>query len=81
MGSWMMCTGLASIFAGDFSGMVPEPTGTTATLTNPEYATLFSRLGWGSFVAGLLLVVLVRLIRRLIGDAASSAKPATEASE
>ena len=30
MGSWMLVTGLASLFAGDFSGMIPEPTGTTA---------------------------------------------------
>ena len=30
MGSWMLVTGLASLFAGDFSGMVPEPAGTTA---------------------------------------------------
>ena len=27
--------GLASLFAGDFSGMIPEPTGTTAVATNP----------------------------------------------
>ena len=27
MGSWMLVTGLASLFAGDFSGMIPEPTG------------------------------------------------------
>src|SRR5437867_2423689 len=35
MGSWMLVTGLASLFAGDFSGMIPEPTGTTAVATNP----------------------------------------------
>ena len=38
MGSWMLVTGLASLFAGDFSGMIPEPTGTTAIATNPEYS-------------------------------------------
>ena len=52
MGGWMLVTGLASLFAGDFSGMVPEPTGTTAIATNPDYSRLFSRLGWGSFIAG-----------------------------
>jgi hypothetical protein len=36
MGSWMLVTGLASLFAGDFSGMIPNPTGTTAVATNPE---------------------------------------------
>jgi proton-dependent oligopeptide transporter, POT family len=70
MGSWMLVTGLASLFAGDFSGMVPEPTGTTAIATNPEYARLFSRLGWGSCVAGLALVALVRFLRKLIAEAA-----------
>jgi POT family proton-dependent oligopeptide transporter len=68
MGSWMLVTGLASLFAGDFSGMVPEPTGTTAIATNPEYSKLFSRLGWSSFVAGVALIALIRLLRRLIQE-------------
>ena len=68
MGSWMLVTGLASLFAGDFSGMVPEPTGTTAIATNPEYSKLFSRLGWGSFIAGMALIALIRLLRKLIQD-------------
>ena len=45
MGSWMLVTGLASLFAGDFSGMIPEPNGTTALATNPEYVKLFGELG------------------------------------
>ena len=69
MGAWMLWTGLASLFAGDFSGMIPEPSGTTAAATNPEYATLFGRLGWGSFAAGIALLLLVPLLRRLIKDA------------
>ncbi len=73
MGSWMLVTGLASIFAGDFSGMVPEPAGTTAVATNPAYATLFSRLGWGSVVVGVVLVVLIPLLRKLITDKAPDA--------
>jgi POT family proton-dependent oligopeptide transporter len=70
MGSFMLVTGLASLFAGDFSGMIPEPTGTTALATNPEYATLFSRLGWGSVVLGVVLVLLIPFLRRLIGQRA-----------
>jgi len=76
MGSWMLVTGLASLFAGDFSGMVPEPAGTTAIATNPEYSKLFSRLGWGSFIAGVALTVLIPLLRKLIQD---SPPPAREA--
>jgi MFS family permease len=59
MGSWVLVTGLASLFAGDFSGMIPEPTGTTAVATNPEYAKLFAELGFGSLAVGIALVVLI----------------------
>jgi POT family proton-dependent oligopeptide transporter len=74
MGTWMLVTGLASLFAGDFSGMVPEPTGTTAIATNPDYSKLFSRLGWASFVAGVGLIALIPLLRRLIGEEKQSIK-------
>jgi len=47
MGNWMLVTGLASLFAGDFSGMIPEPTCTTAVATNPV-RKLFAELGAGS---------------------------------
>lgn len=68
MGSWMMVTGMASLFAGDFSGMVPSPVGHSPLVTNPDYATLFSRLGWGSFAVGIVLVVLIPSLRKLIKD-------------
>ncbi len=74
MGSWMLVTGLASLFAGDFSGMIPEPTGTTAAASNPVYSTLFAGLGWGSTAVGIVLVLLIPFLRRLIKD-----KPATPA--
>jgi POT family proton-dependent oligopeptide transporter len=70
MGSWMLVTGLASLFAGDFSGMIPEPSGTTALATNPEYVKLFGALGAGSLVVGVALVVLIPFLRRLISDKA-----------
>ncbi len=63
MGSWMLVTGLAFLFAGDFSGMIPNPAG-----TNPEYARLFAELGAGSLVVGLALVVLNPFLRKLITD-------------
>ena len=68
MGSWMLVTGLASLFAGDFSGMIPEPTGTTALATNLQYAKLFGALGAGSLVVGVALVVLIPFLRKLITD-------------
>ena len=71
MGSFMLVTGLASLFAGDFSGMIPEPAGTTAAATNPVYSTLFARLGWGSTVVGIVLVLLIPFLRRLIRDKAT----------
>jgi POT family proton-dependent oligopeptide transporter len=78
MGTWMLVTGLASLFAGDFSGMVPEPTGTTAIATNPDYSKLFSRLGWGSFIAGVALIALIPLLRRLIQDSPTRTQAAAE---
>ena len=73
MGSWMLVTGLASLFAGDFSGMIPEPNGTTAVATNPEYVKLFGALGAGSLLVGVALVVLIPFLRRLISDKAEVA--------
>src|SRR5438132_7898436 len=73
MGSWMLVTGLASLFAGDFSGMIPEPTGTTAIATNPGYAKLFAELGAGSLAVGIALVVLIPFLRKLITDKAETA--------
>lgn len=70
MGSWMLVTVLASLFAGDFSGMIPEPTGATAAATNPGYAKLFAELGAGSFAVGVALVVLIPFLRKLITDKA-----------
>ncbi|HEX7373689.1 MAG TPA: oligopeptide:H+ symporter [Steroidobacteraceae bacterium] len=66
MGSWMMVTGLASLFAGDFSGMVPEPQGTTALVTNADYSHLFAMLGWGSTAVGVVLLLMIPFLRRLI---------------
>src|SRR5262249_9009943 len=73
MGSWMLVTGLASLFAGDFSGMIPEPTGTTAVATNAGYAKLFATLGLGSLAVGVVLVVLIPFLRKLITDRAETA--------
>jgi POT family proton-dependent oligopeptide transporter len=68
MGSWMLVTGLASLFSGDFSGMIPDPKGTTAVATNPEYVKLFGELGAGSLVVGIALVLLIPFLRKLITD-------------
>src|SRR5437764_14640474 len=66
--------GLASLFAGDFSGMIPEPTGTTAVATNAGYAKLFAELGAGSLGVGIALVVLIPFLRKLITDKADTAR-------
>ena len=66
MGSWMMVSGLASLFAGDFSGMVREPARNSALVANAAYATLFARLGWGSVMVGIALTALIPFLRKLI---------------
>ncbi len=72
MGSWMLVTGLASIFAGDFSSMIPEPSEGSAVTTNPVYSKLFIELGCGSLVVGVVLVLLIPFLRRLITDGAAT---------
>ena len=80
MGSWMLVTGLASVFAGDFSSMIPEPSEGTPVTTNPVYSKLFIELGCGSIAIGALLVVLIPFLRKLITDGAGAAPEAPHVS-
>jgi POT family proton-dependent oligopeptide transporter len=66
MGAWMLVTGLASLFANDFSALIPEAQGATPQATNAVYAQLFGTLGWSTLGVGVLLVLLIPLLRRLI---------------
>lgn len=66
MGCWMMVTGVGSVLASFISGMMPANTGSTPTLTNPGYSEVFSVLGWGSVVTGVVLMLLIPVLRRLI---------------
>ena len=68
MGSWMLVTGLASLFSGDFSGMVPEPSQGAALSTNADYSHLFSILGWSTVAVGAVLALMNPFLRRLIRD-------------
>jgi POT family proton-dependent oligopeptide transporter len=70
MGSWMLVTGLASLFAGDFSGMIPNPAGSTIAATNPGYMKLFAELGLGSLAVAIALAVLIPFLQKLITDKA-----------
>ena len=71
MGSWMLVTGLASLFAGDFSGMVAQPVDGSALASNGAYAVLFTQLAVGSLVTGAVMFALRPWLRRLIdGEAA-----------
>jgi POT family proton-dependent oligopeptide transporter len=79
MGSWMLWTGLASLFAGDFSGMIPSPTGATAADTNAGYAKLFTELGLVTLAVGVALLVLIPLLRKLITDKAETTPAEMEA--
>jgi POT family proton-dependent oligopeptide transporter len=68
MGAWMLVTGLASLFANDFSGSIPEAQGTAAQATNPFYSMLFGRLGWGTVAVGVAMALLIPFLRKLISD-------------
>lgn len=66
MGSWMLVTGLASLFAADFSGLVAQPADGSPLTSNPAYALLFTQLGVGALLVGGLLLALRRWLQRLI---------------
>ncbi|HEY9109531.1 MAG TPA: oligopeptide:H+ symporter [Roseateles sp.] len=66
MGSWMLVTGLASLFAGDFSGVVAQPVEGAALATNAAYAQLFTELAVGSLITGAAMWLLRPWLRRLI---------------
>jgi POT family proton-dependent oligopeptide transporter len=68
MGSFMLITGLASLFAGDFSGMAPEGQGRSALETNGAYFSLFGYLGLGSVAVGFVMAMLIPFLRKLIGE-------------
>jgi POT family proton-dependent oligopeptide transporter len=78
MGAWMLVTGLASLFAGDFSGMIPEPSEGTPMTTNPVYSRLFAELGLGSVAVGVTLALLIPLLRKLIKDEEAPPGPPRE---
>ena len=69
MGAWMLVTGVASLFAGDFSSLVPDPGAGSPLVTNAGYASLFATLGGGSVAVGVALVLLVPFLNKLIQDA------------
>ena len=79
MGSWMLVTGLASLFAGDFSGMIPEPSEGTPLTTNGVYSRLFLELGCGSLIVGVVLILLIPFLRRLIKEQARPESPGAPA--
>lgn len=66
MGAWMLVTGLASLFAGDFSGVVAQPVDGSALATNAAYATLFTQLAAGSLATGAAMFALRPWLKRLI---------------
>lgn len=68
MGAWMLVTGLASLFAGDFSGVVAQPVDGSPLATNAAYATLFTQLAVGSLLTGAAMFALRPWLRRLIGS-------------
>ena len=68
MGAWMLVTALASLFANDFSGSIPEVKGDNPAATNAEYAKLFGTLGWGTVAVAVVMALLIPFLRKLIRE-------------
>jgi POT family proton-dependent oligopeptide transporter len=77
MGSWMLVTGLASLLRATSSGMIPEPSGTTAVATNPELCKAFRRTRGRQPRGRRRLVVLIPFLRKLITDKAETTPKST----
>lgn len=73
MGTWMLVTGVASVLASYFSGLIPEATEGLASSTNATYSHIFSSLGWGSVAVGVTMIILIPLLRKLITASATPA--------
>lgn len=69
MGAWMMMTGVAATASNHFSNMM---IGTTVTndplVTNAGFSNVFSLLGWIAVAAGVALLLLTPLLKRLMSD-------------
>ncbi len=75
MGTWMLVTGVASILASYFSGLIPEATEGLAVSTNPTYNSIFSHLGWTSVAIGILMITLSPILRKLISSGVACHAP------
>jgi len=73
MGAWMLLTGLASLFANDFSRLIPEAQGAAPQATNGFYSHLFSVLGWSTVAVGVVLALLIPYLRGLITEKKAAA--------
>ncbi|MDO8701683.1 MAG: oligopeptide:H+ symporter [Undibacterium sp.] len=78
MGTWMLVTGVASVFASYFSGLIPEAREGLAASTNPIYTSIFSNLGYGSVAVGVAMILLIPFLRRLMTNSATAAMPPAE---
>ena len=73
MGVWMMTSGIAGIGSSYISNdAVSSQNLTHPLLSNPSFAHTFNYVGYGSIVAGIILVALIPWLNRMI-----EAKPAT----
>ena len=69
MGSWMMLTGIAAIFANIFSKIAIGATKSIDPLiTNPYFSKTFNLLGVLTIVGGIIMLVLVPFLHKLIKE-------------
>ena len=69
MGTWMMLTGVAAIFANIFSKMaIGVSKNTDPITTNPYFLKTFAILGISTVIAGIITLCLVPFLHKLIKD-------------
>lgn len=69
MGTWMMLTGVAAIFANLFSKMaIGESKNTDPLITNPSFFKIFMILGISTVLAGIITLCIVPFLHKLIKE-------------
>jgi POT family proton-dependent oligopeptide transporter len=69
MGAWMMMTGVAATASNHFSNMmIGETLSNDPLVTNGGFSNVFALLGWVALAAGIGLLLLTPMLKRLMSD-------------
>jgi len=68
MGTWLMTSGIAAVFANMFSKIAINNEKSDPLVTNPLFAKMFYLLGISTIFAGMILLILVPFLHNMIKE-------------